>query len=155
MNAGILRRGLRLLSLALAVGISGAALAHETGTGESHRMVMKQAIPEAAGKNVLVVEVGYAPGQSSEAHMHPGSIFAYVLEGSVVSQLEGQPPRTYTQGEGWYEPPYAHHLVSRNASDTKPAKLLVWAITGAHDPIKLPLPGSASRSAELPKVASH
>lgn len=155
MNAGNLRRGLRVLSLALAVGISGTALAHEAGTGESHRMVMKQALPEAIGKNVLMVEVSYAPGQSSEAHMHPGSIFAYVLEGSVVSQLEGQPARTYTQGQSWYEPPYAHHLISRNASKTKPAKLLVWAIMGDHDPIKQPLPDNSSRTAELPKVARH
>jgi quercetin dioxygenase-like cupin family protein len=72
--------------------------------------------------------------------MHPGSIFAYVLEGRVTSQLEGGSAKTYGPGESWYEPPGAHHIVSRNASATKPAKLLVFAIVGDNDPVKQPIP---------------
>ena len=75
--------------------------------------------------------VSYAPGQASTPHFHSGSVFAYVLEGEVVSQLEGQPPVTYKAGESWYEPPRAPHLVSRNASGTRPAKLLTWRRPGA------------------------
>jgi len=53
-----------------------------------------------------------------------------VLEGSVVSQLKGQAPVTYKQGQYWYEPAGTVHLVSRNASKTQPAKLLVWVLKG-------------------------
>jgi quercetin dioxygenase-like cupin family protein len=127
-----------ITSAALALAFCGVAQAHDAGE-EKVQPVMRQAIPEAPGKLVLIATVTYKPAQASEAHMHPGSIFAYVLEGHVVSQLEGAPARTYGPGESWYEPPGAHHLVSRNASKTQPAKLLVFAIVGEHDPVKMPI----------------
>ncbi|WP_430869758.1 cupin domain-containing protein [Cupriavidus basilensis] len=107
---------------------------------ESVQPLMKQPIPEAAGRNVLLATVTFAPGQESEPHVHPGSIFAYVLEGTVVSQLGGEPEKTYGKGQSWYEAPGARHLVTRNASKTRPARLLVFGIAAEGDPIKQPLP---------------
>jgi len=48
-----------------------------------------------------------------------------VLDGTVRSQLEGEPARLYHQGENWAEQPGAHHLSTENASATDPARLLV------------------------------
>jgi len=124
---------------ALMFALCGVAHADDTGQ-EKIQPVMRQAIPEAAGKNVLVATVSYVPGQASEAHMHRGSVFAYVLEGHVVSQLEGSAAKTYGPGESCPEAPGSHHLVSRNASAVEPAKLLVFALVGEHDPVKLPIP---------------
>ncbi|KJK23948.1 cupin [Burkholderiaceae bacterium 16] len=129
----------------LALPGAGSALAHTPDgqpgkSEESVQPLMKQPIPEAAGKNVLLATVTLAPGQESEPHVHPGSIFAYVLEGTVVSQLGGEPERTYSKGQSWYEAPGARHLVTRNASKTKPARLLVFGIAAEGDPIKQPLP---------------
>jgi quercetin dioxygenase-like cupin family protein len=129
---------LKLMAPVLALAFCSAVQAHDAAE-EKVRPVMRQAIPEAAGKYVLIATVTYKPGQASEPHQHPGSIFAYVLEGHVVSQLEGAPAKTYGPGDSWYESPGAHHLVSRNASKTQPAKLLVFAIVGEHDPVKLPI----------------
>jgi quercetin dioxygenase-like cupin family protein len=129
-------------ALAALVGVvgGGIAQAHDSGAGETITPVLKQAIPEAQGKNVLMATVTFAPGQVSEPHMHPGSIFAYVTQGHIESQLEGSPAHVYGPGEAWYEPPGAHHIVARNASATEPAQILVFAIAGEHDPIKKPLP---------------
>jgi quercetin dioxygenase-like cupin family protein len=129
----------RIAAAALVFALCGAAHANDTGE-EKIQLAMRQAIPEAAGKNVLVATVSYTPGQASEAHMHRGSVFAYVLEGHVVSQVEGSAAKTYGPGESWYEAPGSHHLISRNASKTKPAKLLVFALVGEQDPVKLPIP---------------
>ncbi|WP_370467972.1 cupin domain-containing protein [Nitrospira sp. KM1] len=63
------------------------------------------------------------------AHVHPGSVIAYVLEGSVVSQSENEKPVTYTAGQSWYESPKRPHVVSRNGSKTEPAKLLVFLLS--------------------------
>ena len=63
-----------------------------------------------------------------------------VLEGEVVSQLGGQPPVTYKAGESWYEPPRIAHLMSRNASTTRPAKLLAWLVMDEGGKVKEPLP---------------
>lgn len=128
-------------------------LAHDGGGKESHTPLMQQALSDAKGKQVTMLTVNYEPGATSDAHIHPGSVFAYVLEGAVVSQLEGQPERTYRKGQSWYEPPRTGHLVSRNASDTQPAALLVVAITDQGEPIKLPLAGSGPTASTLPRLA--
>ncbi|HEU4846348.1 MAG TPA: cupin domain-containing protein [Burkholderiaceae bacterium] len=133
-----------LLSVLLACGAllaatAPAASAHETvGGTESVKPLIKQALPDAPGKQAMMVTVSYAPGQASEAHVHPGSVFAYVAEGEVVSQLEGQPPVTYKTGDAWYEPPHTPHLVSRNASQSKPARLIVWLVTNEGEALKRP-----------------
>ncbi len=142
-----------LLAGAAGLGFVHGALAHDAGE-EKVQPLMKQAVSDAPGKNVMIATVTLAPGQSAAPHLHPGSIFAYVLEGSVVSQLEGQPPKTYAQGETWYEAPRVHHLVTRNASSTQPARLLVWAIVGDKEPIKLPLPASSAPGTPLPTLSS-
>ncbi|QNK01089.1 cupin domain-containing protein [Dyella telluris] len=142
-----------LFSLAATIGMAGSAWAHDGGE-ELVQPLMKQALADVPGKNVMMATVTLAPGQSAAPHLHPGSIFAYVLEGAVTSQLEGQEPKTYTAGQSWYEPPRAHHLVTRNAGN-RPATLLVWAIVGPQDPIKLPLPQTSSLAPALPTLASH
>jgi len=93
--------------------------------------------PSAAGpgKSLTAVVVDFPPGAASPPHHHAASgfIFAYVLSGSVRSQLEGGPVEVYRTGESWWEPPAAHHIVSANASSTEPARLLavIVADTGA------------------------
>ena len=105
------------------------ALADDAHEGqEKVAPVQMQKLPDAPGKQVVIAVVSYEPGQSSTAHRHPGSVFAYVLEGKIVSQLDGQPPVTYKAGDSWYEPPRIGHVVSRNASNERPAKLLAFLI---------------------------
>jgi quercetin dioxygenase-like cupin family protein len=76
------------------------------------------------GWSVTAVEVDYAPGKGSAAHRHPGITIAYVLEGAIASKVGDDPERTYTAGQMFLETPNQLHGVSRNASDTKPARLL-------------------------------
>ncbi|MNF14076.1 Cupin domain protein [compost metagenome] len=55
-------------------------------------------------------------------------MFAYVAEGEVISQLKGEESKRYKAGESWYEPAGSVHLESRNASESEPAKLVVWIL---------------------------
>lgn len=153
MNMLSLRLATRLAFVA-GLGFTSVAFAHD-GSEEQVQPLMKQPVSDAPGKNVMIAIVTLAPGQSAAPHLHPGSIFAYVLEGTVVSQLGGQTPKTYTQGETWYEAPRVHHLVTRNASTTQPARLLVWAIVGDKEPIKLPLTEPSASSVPLPTLSSR
>jgi quercetin dioxygenase-like cupin family protein len=68
--------------------------------------------------------VEYPPGRIGAPHRHPGFTLVYVLEGSVVAKISGQEERTFKAGEMFYEPPGSVHEVSKNASQTQPAKLL-------------------------------
>src|SRR5262245_31361944 len=89
-------------------------------------VLIEQRLADMAGKEATVITVDYAPGAASDQHFHPGSVFAYVWEGAVVSQLGGEQSVTYTKGQSWYESPKKPHVVSRNASTTEPAKLQVF-----------------------------
>ena len=74
---------------------------------------------------VTVSYVDYAPGRVGAAHHHAGFVLAYVLEGAVIAKISGQgEEKTYMTGQMFYEQPGATHEVSKNASQTQPAKLL-------------------------------
>lgn len=85
-------------------------------------------LPDVPGKEGLVETVLLAPGEVVPAHRHNADVFAYVLEGSIVTQLKGGEPRTVHTGEVFYESPADIHLDSRNGSKTQPAKLLVFFV---------------------------
>lgn len=131
---------LKALLISVALAAAPWAAAHDAAGEEKVTPIQMQKLPDVPGKQVAMAVVSYEPGQASTPHFHSGSVFAYVLEGEVVSQLEGQPPVTYKTGESWYEPPRAAHLVSRNASGTRPAKLLAWLLMDEGGQIKQPLP---------------
>ncbi|RQZ52209.1 cupin domain-containing protein [Burkholderia sp. Bp9099] len=136
-SSSTFRRAMLCTSLALGAALPAAARAHDTG--DSAHAIMQQAMPEAPGKLAVVATVDYAPGQASEAHKHLGSVFAVVSKGEVLSQVNDSPVRRYRTGEGWYEPPGSRHRVSRNASATEPAQLVVFGLTGEHVPLKSPI----------------
>ena len=60
-------------------------------------------IPEGAHAMTIVIE--YPPGDpGTPPHRHPGPAFGYVLEGEMVFELEGEPPRVVRAGEAFWEP---------------------------------------------------
>jgi quercetin dioxygenase-like cupin family protein len=95
--------------------------------------LMTRSLAGIAGKEAVMLTVEYGPGASSNKHRHNANTFVYVLEGSIVMQVEGGKSVTLGPGETFYESPDDIHVVSKNASDTKPAKFLVFFVkdTGA------------------------
>ena len=91
------------------------------------------------GKEGVMLTVEYAPGASSKPHRHNAHTFVYVLEGSVVMQIEGGEPVTLGPGQTFYESPTDIHTVARNASDTKPAKFLVFFVKDKGAPAVMPM----------------
>jgi quercetin dioxygenase-like cupin family protein len=102
---------------------------------ETVTVAADEPIPNLPGKRLVSHIVDYLPGARSAPHRHARSafIYAYVLSGEIRSQVDGEPARVYRVGEAWFEGPGAHHRVSENASDTKPARLLAVLIVDAAD----------------------
>jgi quercetin dioxygenase-like cupin family protein len=92
------------------------------------RVLSQQPRAGQAGIDITVLTVDYPPGGTTSPHEHPGTTYAYVLEGAVVSKLDDGPTQTFTKGQMWTEQPHDHHMISKNASSTEPAKLLVLMI---------------------------
>jgi quercetin dioxygenase-like cupin family protein len=97
--------------------------------------VLSKALPEIPGKEVVMITVEYAPGGSDPIHRHHAHGFIYVLEGSIVMQVKGGKEVTLNPGETFYEGPEDVHVVGRNASNTKPAKFLVFLFKDKGAPI--------------------
>jgi len=91
------------------------------------------------GKEGVMLTVEYAPGASSSKHRHNANTFVYVLEGSIVMQVEGGKEVTLGPGETFYESPTDVHVVSKNASDSKPAKFLVFFVKDKGAPSLVPV----------------
>ncbi|ATG20113.1 cupin [Ralstonia pickettii] len=120
---------------AIAFGIAMPAAAH--GPAETVTPNFQHAIPNIPGKSLIAVVVDYAPGAASHAHRHAGSafIYAYVVSGDIESQVNDGPKRVYHAGESFFEAPGAVHRISRNASDTRPAKLLAVFVADSDDKV--------------------
>ena len=96
--------------------------------------LMTTELPDVLGKEGIVETVEFAPGEVSQPHRHNADLFVYVLEGSVITQVKGGISQTVRAGEVFYESPTDVHIVSRNASETQPAKLLVFYVKAKGTP---------------------
>ncbi len=86
-----------------------------------------------------MITVEYPPGGSDPVHTHDAHGLIYVLEGTVVMQVKGGQEVTLTQGQTFYEGPEDVHVVGRNASNTKSAKMLVILVKNKGAPILVPV----------------
>jgi quercetin dioxygenase-like cupin family protein len=112
-----------LLAFSSALALSSA----NSQVGKVTRLMTKD-LPDVPGKEGMMETVDFAPGEVSQPHRHNADLFVYVLDGSIVTQLKGGAPQTVHAGDVFYESPTDIHSVSRNASATQPAKLLVFYV---------------------------
>jgi quercetin dioxygenase-like cupin family protein len=101
--------------------------------------LMKQAIAEFPGHEVTMTTLDIPPGGGSMPHRHPTTHnFGYVLEGAYRIKLDDGAERVLSKGDTFYEAPNQLHAVSRNASTTEPAKVLVVGIAEIGKPATVP-----------------
>ncbi|WNG87236.1 cupin domain-containing protein [Mycobacterium sp. ITM-2016-00317] len=71
----------------------------------------------------MTVVVEYPPGsRGTPPHRHPGGpAFGYVLEGEMLFELEGEPPRVIRAGEAFWEPggDVIHYSDANNRNDIR------------------------------------
>ena len=105
-----MNRILMLTLLLLPLSTSGNADAQVAKAKETP--LMSKALPDVPGKEAVVETVVLSPGEVVPAHRHNADVFAYVLEGSMITQVEGGKPQTVHAGEAFYE-----YAVNRRAFD--------------------------------------
>src|SRR5262245_37175640 len=122
------------LIFVLACLATGALVAPEPKVTQ----VLSKDLTDIPGNEGLMITVEYPPRGSDPIHRHNAHAFVYVLEGSVVMQLQGGKETILTPGQSFYEGPDDVHVVGRNASQTKPAKLLVFLVKDKGAPVLVP-----------------
>jgi quercetin dioxygenase-like cupin family protein len=91
-------------------------------------------------KEATMLTVEYPPGGTTAKHRHNAHTFVYVLEGSIIMQVEGGKAVTLGPGQTFYESPEDIHVVSKNASTSQPAKFVVFFVKEKGAPPVVPVP---------------
>jgi quercetin dioxygenase-like cupin family protein len=139
--------GLRAACGAVLLLVLGPPLASATHSNsvsaETVAELLTRDVVGAPGKEVLMITVEYLPGGASLPHRHDAQVFVYVLEGAMTMQVTGSAPVTVRAGGTFYEAPGDIHQVSANASQTAPAKILVFMVKDKTKPASRDVTGKA------------
>jgi quercetin dioxygenase-like cupin family protein len=139
LNMGAQMTFTKTISLVACLTVGALVGREAKGTEAKVSEVMSKDLTDLRGnKEGLMIIVEYPPGSSDPVHRHNAHGFIYVLEGSIVMQVKGGKETTLTPGQSFYEGPDDVHVVGRNASQTKPAKFLVFFVKDKGAPILVP-----------------
>jgi quercetin dioxygenase-like cupin family protein len=144
MTSFLANRGRRSVSLAAVmmicigagIAVDRAAFAHQPG-GIKRTILMRADDPGSANYEAVMAIAEIAPGARAGKHRHPGTEVAYVLDGSVIIEREGQPPITVKAGEALKNEAVVHD--ARNPGTT-PVKILAVYIVEKGKPMAEPVP---------------
>lgn len=127
------------LVVTLVAALAAPVVAQEAMPPSKIQQLMKKTLPEMPGRETHVIVIDIPPGGGSPPHRHPGHhIFGYVLEGEYRFKVGDEPEVLLKKGDTFYEAPGVLHAVSRNASKTAPAKLMVVIVAESGKPITVP-----------------
>jgi quercetin dioxygenase-like cupin family protein len=126
------------LVVGIVVGLLGNRVLNAQQQSAKRTELLRTDLPGIAGKEDIVYIAELAPGAAAGKHSHPGSELFYVLEGSMILEVEGKPSVTMKQGEASHLPPKQVHDV-KNASATAPMKALIFQIPEKGQPLVTPV----------------
>ena len=118
----------RMMAVAILIAGSGVALhvMHAQQSGIKRTDTLRHDLG-LAGREVIQVRVDFDPGVAFGKHSHPGAEVAYVLEGSLEYQLEGEPPVTLKAGEALFIPAGTIHA-AKNVGAGNAAELATYIV---------------------------
>ena len=98
-----------LAGMAIVAGVN----AQQTGF---KRTVVQQGDLSTAGKEVVQAIAEFQPKATVGRHTHPGEEVGYVLEGSILLEVEGKPAVTLTAGKPFLIPAGTIHNATANGA---------------------------------------
>jgi quercetin dioxygenase-like cupin family protein len=120
-----MRRTVGFPFLALIAGIAFAAVGGWLANAQQQTIkrtdLLKLDLPEIKGSQMNIWVADIAPGAETGRHTHPTPRFVYVLEGTVILEMDGKPSQTFKAGQAFAEMPNVVYNF-KNASTTEPAR---------------------------------
>jgi quercetin dioxygenase-like cupin family protein len=149
MSSSILRMAGAVVCACVSTAAVHVALAQQRAqprTKARATIAFAHALPKLNGDllKATLVEVNYGPGESSTPHSHPCAVIGYVVQGSIRTQVKGQPEAIFNIGDSFYEAPNGVHLVSANASQTEPASFIAFFVCDHAVPLSVDVPGAVA-----------
>jgi quercetin dioxygenase-like cupin family protein len=126
-----MKRAIVTVGLVMILGIGLGSIATRVFSAEEElakgKVLQRAALAGAKGKEVVLVLRELPPGKESGRHYQSGNEVAYILDGSVVLEVEGKPAVTLKAGDSFQTGPRQVHNV-KNESATAPVKVLVFYV---------------------------
>jgi quercetin dioxygenase-like cupin family protein len=142
---GLARRPVILLGI-IAGGVSTALLAQQpppNPPGLTQENILREAIAEFPGTDVVAFNGVFAPGATSGRHRHPGTEVIHVIQGKALVLHEGRGAQELTAGMTLIAQPrekggsFVHEL--RNTSETEVLRTYIVLLVDKGEPPALPV----------------
>ena len=127
-----------IFAMGIAIGRIVSQVLNAQQQAVKSAVLLKAELVGMEGKEGVIVSSEVAPGELGKKHYHPGHQFGYILEGSMIMEVEGKPAVTYKPGDTFYLAPRQVHYAS-NVSTTAPVKVLGFGIAEKGQPLAVPV----------------
>jgi quercetin dioxygenase-like cupin family protein len=122
----------------LAATIMGSSVMAQEATSRSPQQIIRKdvltaLIGDRSVGRVEIKQIDFAPGQKTGLHRHPCPVVGYIAQGTILFQVEGQPPKSLSAGDAWFEPASGKILHFDNASSQDPATFIAFYLLGKDD----------------------
>lgn len=125
-----------MVALVGLLALSSVLILQAQQVGEIKRNMLAKQDTSIPGYEGVVAQVEFAPGSREAKHTHPGDVFAYLQEGTIVLDVEGKPTTTVKAGEVFFIPAGKVHWGENKG--TTPAKALVTFVVEKGKPLSSP-----------------
>ena len=101
------------------------------------RTLLQKGDISAPGREAVQVRAEFDPGAAAGKHTHPGEEMGYILDGTLMLEVEGKAPVTLNAGEFFFVPAGVVHD-GKNVGSGK-AKVLATYVVEKGKPIATPV----------------
>jgi len=116
------------------VAVVAGVHAQQTGF---RRTVLQQSKLSVPGRESVTALAEFQPGGTVGRHTHPGEEIGYILEGTLVLEVEGKPAVTLNAGQTFFIPAGTVHNATNKTSS--PAKVLANYVVESGKPLATPV----------------
>jgi len=135
------KRPIPFIATIFVVGLLAGVSVTRLGIAMQHVKVTelyKADLVTSDGKEASMFLAELGPGANMGKHYHPGDAFAYILDGTMLLEIEGGKSVTLKSGQSGSLPPRTVHD-DKNASQTAPLKFLVFHVAKKGEPLAVPV----------------
>jgi len=122
--------------VAFMFSFSVTASAAETDSKPNAETLINSAIADIDSHHALMTRVSIPAGFKLPRHYHPSEEFLYVIEGSSVLQIDGQPDITLSAGMAAKIPAEAVHTA---VTTDKAAEVIIFRVQPNGQPVRIPV----------------
>ncbi|AKH43448.1 quercetin dioxygenase-like cupin family protein [Altererythrobacter atlanticus] len=137
-------RRMRLLAAAILISASAACATDNSARPAAagvftppmgSNQIFHEALSAAPGHELIAADLALGPDAAGQAHWHPWEEYLYVLAGSALVEIEGEPQRVVLPGQSFIIPARAVHTPRAGSQGVR---AIVLRVHDAGDPESVP-----------------